>query len=75
MRAIDAERFDVLTYNDIDGVDMNSFKLGVEFVLDKIYSSPTVNIVPQACKYCICHPLNGGSGICHCTLGNQLIWS
>ena len=31
MRAIDAEKFDVFTYNDMDDVDMDSFTLGVEY--------------------------------------------
>lgn len=26
-------------------------------------------IIPLACKECSNHPSNGGSGICHCTLG------
>ena len=26
-------------------------------------------VVPDACKSCPQHPSNGGSGICHCTLG------
>ncbi len=25
--------------------------------------------IPEACKSCSNHPSNGGSGICHCTLG------
>ena len=25
--------------------------------------------VPESCRYCSNHPSNGGSGICHCTLG------
>lgn len=25
--------------------------------------------IPDACKACSNHPSNGGSGICHCTLG------
>lgn len=27
--------------------------------------------IPEACKNCPNHPSNGGSGICHCTLGAQ----
>ena len=27
--------------------------------------------VPPACKDCPQHPVNGGSGVCHCTLGNN----
>lgn len=25
--------------------------------------------IPEACRGCSNHPINGGSGICHCTLG------
>lgn len=25
--------------------------------------------IPTACRNCGNHPVNGGSGICHCTLG------
>ena len=25
--------------------------------------------IPPACRNCGNHPVNGGSGICHCTLG------
>ena len=26
-------------------------------------------LIPEACRHCSNHPSNGGSGICHCTLG------
>lgn len=29
---------------------------------------------PPACKGCANNPANGGSGICHCTLGTQTIY-
>ena len=29
--------------------------------------------IPANCRYCSNHPINGGSGICHCILGNQTI--
>lgn len=29
--------------------------------------------IPSACKSCLNHPSNGGSGICHCTLGAPVI--
>ena len=29
--------------------------------------------VPEACRHCSSHPSNGGSGICHCTLGSYTI--
>ena len=31
--------------------------------------------VPPACKNCPQHPVNGGSGVCHCTLGSaNIMW-
>ena len=30
--------------------------------------------IPKACQSCRNHPSNGGSGICHCTLGNNIRW-
>lgn len=29
--------------------------------------------IPAACQNCSNHPINGGSGICHCILGMQNI--
>ena len=29
--------------------------------------------IPSACRNCSNHPSNGGSGICHCTLGSPKI--
>ncbi len=29
---------------------------------------------PDPCKNCTNHPSNGGSGICHCTLGNNITY-
>ena len=25
--------------------------------------------IPRSCRFCSNHPLNGGSGVCHCILG------
>ena len=33
-----------------------------------------VSFIPEACKRCTNHPSNGGSGICHCTLGVITTW-
>lgn len=30
------------------------------------------NNIPDLCKGCPNHPINGGSGICHCTLGSNI---
>lgn len=32
------------------------------------------NAIPLACRSCNNHPSNGGSGICHCILGNSTIY-
>ena len=32
-----------------------------------------MNGFPESCKSCNNHPINGGSGICHCTLGTPII--
>ena len=29
--------------------------------------------IPEACRSCVNHPSNGGTGICHCTLGSPSI--
>ena len=40
---------------------------------------PTASVVwpqpyiPEACRSCANHPSNGGTGICHCTLGSPSI--
>jgi len=33
----------------------------------------TESDIPEACRSCSNHPSNGGSGICHCTLGTPKI--
>ena len=35
--------------------------------------NPNVKDIPEACHHCSNHPSNGGSGICHCTLGSPTI--
>ena len=31
--------------------------------------------VPKPCRYCMNHPINCGSGICHCILGSPIIYA
>ena len=31
-------------------------------------STPPIDCIPECCRYCSNHPINGGSGICHCVL-------
>lgn len=37
------------------------------------YISQGTGYIPEACKNCPTHPSNGGSGICHCILGDTII--
>jgi len=49
--------------------------------VEKIYNTrdyiPDTNFnnIPPACRYCSNHPNNGGSGVCHCIMGSQIIYS
>ena len=40
-------------------------------------TDPTIywpqNGIPEACRSCTNHPSNGGTGICHCTLGSPQV--
>ena len=36
--------------------------------------SVEASTIPLACRTCSNHPSNGGSGICHCTLGSNIIY-
>ena len=63
----------------ICGSEMDSFtnyymclKCGV-VVLNFQPSSDTIVVnsnIPAACRNCSNHPVNGGSGVCHCILGS-----
>ena len=41
--------------------------------LQKNESRSTHDTIPLACKNCLNHPSNGGSGSCHCILGSSTI--
>ena len=30
--------------------------------------------IPDPCSHCTTHPINGGSGVCHCILGNRVTY-
>ena len=40
-------------------------------------TAPTIywpnSYIPEACRSCTNHPSNGGTGICHCTLGSPSV--
>lgn len=39
-----------------------------------VWANDAVTSIPAPCKDCKNHPSNGGSGICHCTLGSQTFY-
>ena len=39
-----------------------------------IFGGVKQEFINDACKHCSNHPLNGGSGICHCILGNTIVY-
>lgn len=54
--------------NAIKQIIKNEFTPNIN--LDNTYASTTdYTYIPPACKACLNHPSNGGSGICHCILG------
>ena len=55
--------------------DMELDSIG-EIDIPKItYSDPIKSFyVPDACKSCLNHPSNGGTGMCHCVLGTQTVY-
>ena len=48
-------------------------KCGEDLIKEVIYTYPSIYVIPMACQTCSNHPSNGGSGICHCTLGTPQI--
>ena len=51
---------------------------GLSDYISKISKPTGVNIwdfvnTPSACRNCSNHPINGGSGICHCILGTMQV--
>lgn len=38
------------------------------------YNTTSTDAIPPACRNCPNHPLNGGSGICHCILGQRPVY-
>ena len=38
---------------------------------EPIWSTQTLNYIPEGCRSCPNHPSNGGSGVCHCIIGTM----
>lgn len=57
-------------YNMVDDVNaLRHYILFGEGGLKLSIPSGVYSSIPEACRHCNNHPSNGGSGICHCTLG------
>lgn len=57
----------------LDELDHN--KVLSNFNMPNVDVTPNYTNIPPACQHCSNHPINGGSGICHCTLGiDKMTW-
>lgn len=41
---------------------------------DESYGVFPISEIPEGCRGCSNHPSNGGSGICHCTIGSNITY-
>jgi hypothetical protein len=57
------EYYDTIIYND---------NLRTQMLQSPSFDIPPTNQVPYS-EICSCNPKNGGSGICGCTMGNQMV--
>lgn len=61
------------TTSAVDSLEINrklKYTSGTENNNDYMYLiREDFTAIPRSCKYCTNSPLNGGSGICNCTLG------
>ena len=55
------------------GRNSNVITTGFQQIKNPLDFYTTSDNIPAACKTCSNHPSNGGSGICHCTLGLEPI--
>ena len=56
-------------YIDLGAHDTFDIKL----IDEAIAALEKLKTVPDACRHCPNHPVNGGNGICHCILGQQVV--
>ena len=57
------EYYDTIIYND---------NLRTQMLLSPSFDIPPTNQVPYS-EICSCNPKNGGSGVCGCTMANQMV--
>ena len=55
--------YDIIIYND---------NLRTQMLQSPSFDIPPTNQVPYS-EICSCNPKNGGSGVCGCTMGNQMV--
>ena len=58
--------YDTIIYNDNLRIEMDNLRIQMSQL------SSALNQVPYS-EICSCNPKNGGSGICGCTMGNQMV--
>jgi hypothetical protein len=53
-----------------DYIELEQFILGLSYFNPDVVNIPSCWIpeIPLCCKDCLNHPINGGTGICNCTL-------
>ena len=67
----------IITFKGIEVTKENKNKQTVTpNAWDEYFATPIkdkMDSIPIPCQSCPSHPINGGSGICHCTLGTNTI--
>ena len=61
------EYYDTIIYNDNLRIQMDQLRFQSPSA-----NTPQTNQVPYS-EICSCNPKNGGSGVCGCTMGNQMV--
>lgn len=57
------------TFFRFDAQDVIRGERADDLILDEFRMLRDEPYIPPACRSCPNHPSNGGTGICHCTLG------
>ena len=62
--------YDTIIYNDNLRIEMDNLRIQMSQLSSA--NTPQTNEVPYH-EICGCNPLNGGNGVCGCTMGNQMV--
>ena len=63
--------YDLSKWTDNNTITNNNIIIHIDYPYNQINKVEYIN---DNCRYCHNHPSNGGSGICHCTLGLQTFY-